>query len=99
MLRLRVHGTGRFVQDEDLRVAQECAGQGHFLPLADTEFLSPLEQLAEDRFVALWQPADDVVRPRVACRGDDPLVVGWKAVSYTHLRAHETRHDLVCRLL
>src|SRR5450756_2698465 len=24
--------------------------------------------------------------------GDDP-------VSYTHLRAHETRHDLVCRLL
>src|SRR5450756_2900665 len=24
--------------------------------------------------------------------------VSW-AVSYTHLRAHETRHDLVCRLL
>src|SRR5450756_1230632 len=23
----------------------------------------------------------------------------FKAVSYTHLRAHETRHDLVCRLL
>ena len=22
-----------------------------------------------------------------------------KTVSYTHLRAHETRHDLVCRLL
>src|SRR5450756_1658520 len=26
--------------------------------------------------------------------------VFWRAsVSYTHLRAHETRHDLVCRLL
>src|SRR5450759_5500376 len=25
--------------------------------------------------------------------------LGLKAVSYTHLRAHETRHDLVCRLL
>src|SRR5450759_3876700 len=25
--------------------------------------------------------------------------IGPKAVSYTHLRAHETRHDLVCRLL
>jgi len=25
--------------------------------------------------------------------------MGFKAVSYTHLRAHETRHDLVCRLL
>src|SRR5450756_1102690 len=24
---------------------------------------------------------------------------GPNAVSYTHLRAHETRHDLVCRLL
>src|SRR5450756_102221 len=24
---------------------------------------------------------------------------GRIAVSYTHLRAHETRHDLVCRLL
>ena len=25
--------------------------------------------------------------------------VGEVPVSYTHLRAHETRHDLVCRLL
>src|SRR5450756_1862169 len=25
--------------------------------------------------------------------------IGWLSVSYTHLRAHETRHDLVCRLL
>ena len=24
---------------------------------------------------------------------------GVVSVSYTHLRAHETRHDLVCRLL
>src|SRR5665648_942497 len=26
-------------------------------------------------------------------------VTGLMPVSYTHLRAHETRHDLVCRLL
>src|SRR5450759_875648 len=26
-------------------------------------------------------------------------VVNTYTVSYTHLRAHETRHDLVCRLL
>ena len=26
-------------------------------------------------------------------------VEALQAVSYTHLRAHETRHDLVCRLL
>src|SRR5665648_887498 len=27
------------------------------------------------------------------------LVINPQTVSYTHLRAHETRHDLVCRLL
>src|SRR5450756_1935583 len=27
------------------------------------------------------------------------LLTGLGTVSYTHLRAHETRHDLVCRLL
>src|SRR5665648_1237991 len=27
------------------------------------------------------------------------VIHGTGAVSYTHLRAHETRHDLVCRLL
>src|SRR5450759_3363658 len=39
--------------------------------------------------VALAQGAQEVERI-------DP---GVMAVSYTHLRAHETRHDLVCRLL
>src|SRR5659263_756549 len=29
----------------------------------------------------------------------DFLVTSEVPVSYTHLRAHETRHDLVCRLL
>src|SRR5450759_3300089 len=29
----------------------------------------------------------------------DLLVVNLYPVSYTHLRAHETRHDIVCRLL
>src|SRR5450756_2865024 len=30
---------------------------------------------------------------------DREMSVSGEAVSYTHLRAHETRHDLVCRLL
>src|SRR5450756_1130549 len=29
----------------------------------------------------------------------DTVILFPMAVSYTHLRAHETRHDLVCRLL
>src|SRR5665648_397048 len=40
----------------------------------------------------------------VNCTGDADIAFfsgapTLKAVSYTHLRAHETRHDLVCRLL
>src|SRR5450756_2539506 len=43
------------------------------------------------RLVAVWFPARRV-----------PLFtqltgIVWHPVSYTHLRAHETRHDLVCR--
>src|SRR5665648_1194397 len=30
---------------------------------------------------------------------ETPIKANVEAVSYTHLRAHETRHDLVCRLL
>src|SRR5450756_2664806 len=39
--------------------------------------------------------------PQSWTTGNDvrPLVHGVASVSYTHLRAHETRHDLVCRLL
>src|SRR5450759_3284164 len=35
-------------------------------------------------------------RPPRLLRGAVDQII---AVSYTHLRAHETRHDLVCRLL
>src|SRR5450756_437447 len=31
--------------------------------------------------------------------GEHDLPASFITVSYTHLRAHETRHDLVCRLL
>src|SRR5450756_1367729 len=33
------------------------------------------------------------------CATESNNSVGIVTVSYTHLRAHETRHDLVCRLL
>ena len=32
-------------------------------------------------------------------QGTVAKALGIETVSYTHLRAHETRHDLVCRLL
>src|SRR5450759_173183 len=41
----------------------------------------------------------DLARNRHALASFLPCRDGTVAVSYTHLRAHETRHDLVCRLL
>src|SRR5450756_1510568 len=60
--------------------------------------------------VALWprkfrRPVPGSPQHRMAIGGIgasyfDPHVSLWRrTVAYTHLRAHETRHDLVCRLL
>src|SRR5450756_2660884 len=38
-------------------------------------------------------------RKRLCAARPTHRAVRQRAVSYTHLRAHETRHDLVCRLL
>src|SRR5450756_2680576 len=44
--------------------------------------------------------ADELVESTAKCLSESmPLFVSDGSVSYTHLRAHETRHDLVCRLL
>src|SRR5450756_2886692 len=43
--------------------------------------------------VSIAGGGNDILRP-----GADLDTLG-EPVSYTHLRAHETRHDLVCRLL
>src|SRR5450759_3469741 len=43
-------------------------------------------------------PLDQVASIGYA-QGRDGRVSALAPVSYTHLRAHETRHDLVCRLL
>src|SRR5450759_1245193 len=55
------------------------------------------------------QPAHCVLDQRAGAERGRRSVIGadqcliqvdrFLAVSYTHLRAHETRHDLVCRLL
>src|SRR5450756_3184641 len=43
------------------------------------------------------QPGATQIVPRSADGWAAGFPTSW-AVSYTHLRAHETRHDLVCRL-
>src|SRR5450756_2849051 len=65
---------------------------------------SAVKALAQERGLALYQPAslkDEETHARLRTLGADAMVVaayGLIPVSYTHLRAHETRHDLVCRL-
>src|SRR5450756_247137 len=41
-----------------------------------------------------WKDSSGIDRARASV-----ILCGIAPVSYTHLRAHETRHDLVCRLL
>src|SRR5450756_2781221 len=57
-----------------------------------TRAVHPRGRAAED----LLDRVTEVLR---GCERTPGAVVGDEAVSYTHLRAHETRHDLVCRLL
>src|SRR5665648_938422 len=44
--------------------------------------------------------ADDIGKPKAQTAAQKIIAANpYVSVSYTHLRAHETRHDLVCRLL
>src|SRR5450756_2914066 len=65
-------------------------------------------QAIADQSATVWhpQPGDPAALSRIydanqsAMRTAGPPYSHWVGpVSYTHLRAHETRHDLVCRLL
>src|SRR5450756_1415485 len=54
--------------------------------------------------VTFWDKQEDIHKAAHAGGQDvhaGPGFLPWhrESVSYTHLRAHETRHDLVCRLL
>src|SRR5665648_900355 len=52
--------------------------------------------------IAIDENKDGIIEksgPRVQFKEMFGLGLSLKSVSYTHLRAHETRHELVCRLL
>src|SRR5450756_2636082 len=46
-----------------------------------------------------WASSEMCTRPSMPSSTRTNAPNGTSLVSYTHLRAHETRHDLVCRLL
>src|SRR5450756_2831847 len=82
--------------------------------LAVAELVAVMVDITARSSVSSCRTYDDVLPVLVACSDTSGpgssatpwlvapgvgLVVTMKSVSYTHLRAHETRHDLVCRLL
>ena len=56
-----IHCRRGLVENENLRVTHEGAGNREVLPLASGEIDALVEGLAENRFVAVGQPADDVM--------------------------------------
>src|SRR5450756_3088223 len=54
---------------------------------------------AQLKLAGLWLPSSGVRTHSHVRQSSSHSNPGDTPVSYTHLRAHETRHDLVCRLL
>ena len=58
------------------------------------------ESLSDNAYDGRSVDDQRAIRKGMATPSLDIFKNEWKdPVSYTHLRAHETRHDLVCRLL
>src|SRR5450759_34239 len=88
---------------------RDLAGLGVHVPSIDLSTTNPLADVESggDSYEALATggrpiPGGSHVYGRLwnptVARFEEALAE-LEAVSYTHLRAHETRHDLVCRLL
>ena len=82
----RIYG-GSFLKDTLFKLTTSTGGSHRaMVPVGTYERVMPLDILPTQ-----------LLRALLSRETDDAQDLG--AVSYTHLRAHETRHDLVCRLL
>ena len=64
----------------------------NFQPTTIAKYYWTLDNATTIRFLQVDTPAGAPAAPV-------PAPYDWAPVSYTHLRAHETRNNLVCRLL
>src|SRR5450759_528355 len=81
----------------DHRSAWRQANAGH-VSLGQLKVMSAIESCRTAALGGHVERCEDCSHTQIAynsCRNRHCP----KSVSYTHLRAHETRHDLVCRLL
>src|SRR5450756_798431 len=89
------HGVGRPRHLYDVTAKAQPSLPANYDGLATTLLLS-LAVLGGDELVeAVFQARRRLLGERIRARFAEAL----GPVSYTHLRAHETRHELVCRLL
>src|SRR5665648_1132251 len=90
----RVEDKGYRMTALQMRTAGPDLLKEHYAEHAGKSFFGPLvEFMSSGPVVAAVVEGQRVIEAFRAMAGaTDP-------VSYTHLRAHETRHDLVCRLL
>src|SRR5659263_670262 len=103
-----MHRTKRHCQGKPCRVLQECPRQNKFSPAAhETEQNRDRQSWHGKRHDDPEKCGGDAAAIDECCflqffwyRIKIALQIpNGEPVSYTHLRAHETRHDLVCRLL
>src|SRR5450759_4652062 len=77
------------------RSARQVDSMDFFNLITGPELLEPLEALLPEYRERKYPPTVALAM----FLGQVLSADGSCPVSYTHLRAHETRHDLVCRLL
>ena len=76
----------------------QLAQADHAIALADAgQFIGVLLARSPAARMPGWRSALQALKARKLL--GDKFVLSQQTVSYTHLRAHETREDLVCRLL
>ena len=56
-----IHPAGGFIQNDQLGLAQEGPGQGHFLPFALAEFALVLKLMTQNGLVAPGQLLDKII--------------------------------------
>src|SRR5450756_663372 len=81
-----------------LLLIEELRGLGEATVTAQTAMVPALEDLDPTECHVGWEVVLTTVQPREMIEQVFLFLLDdMESVSYTHLRAHETRHDLVCR--
>src|SRR5215472_10816970 len=97
-LGLGIEGSGRFVEDKNLRVAQVSARQSHLLPFTAGEVHTPVKAPPEHLVVAGLEFLHHLVGAALLRGGDnflDVVELGYPADAYVFERGHIVTHEVL----